>query len=634
MENKEKNLYDKNSIESLSPLEFTRLRPGVYAGDTTYSTQLLVEIVSNAVDEFRLGHGDKIEVKIDKDIVFVRDYGQGFIPNEFREDGKTILEAAFSVLNTSGKYREDGTYEGTSLGSFGIGSKITTFLSNWLNVETYRDGKFESIKFIEGVFDSRATGGTERDNHGTVVMWKPSEEFFTNTIVEIDKVKDLFKTITCLCPGLTIELNDNGNIISYFSQNGLDDLVNDLVKNKEIINNRFNMNFSEGKNKLDMILTYTSNYSLTLVPYVNTGLTEKGPHITQIKTLLTREFNKFFREKKWLKEKDENLSGDDLQEGMYIVFNITAPNVAYDAQVKSTVTKIDMSPFSQQISSELQKWFNKNEKEIKIIADKAITARKAREAAKKARDNARGVKKEKNKILNLPTKLVDSWSKNREKCELLISEGDSAAAGLIGARDGEFQAIFPIRGKIINLYKNSDEKVFANQEVINIIKALGLELDKKTNKMIYDKDRLRYGKIIMCCDADPDGQAIKNLLLTYFWSLCPELIINGHLYAAIPPLFRITTRKNEYIYLKDGEELEKYKKEHTGEKFAINRNKGLGEQDAEELSECLLDEKTRNVVQITVENVKNADNLFEIFMGTSVPPRREYILKYSEEAEI
>ena len=634
MENKEKNLYDKNSIESLSPLEFTRLRPGVYAGDTTYSTQLLVEIVSNAVDEFRLGHGDKIEVKIDKDIVFVRDYGQGFIPNEFREDGKTILEAAFSVLNTSGKYREDGTYEGTSLGSFGIGSKITTFLSNWLNVETYRDGKFESIKFIEGVFDSRTIGDTEKDNHGTVVMWKPSKEFFTNTIVEIDKVKDLFKTITCLCPGLTIELNDNGNIISYFSQNGLDDLVNDLVKNKEIINNRFNMNFSEGKNKLDMILTYTSNYSLTLVPYVNTGLTEKGPHITQIKTLLTREFNKFFREKKWLKEKDENLSGEDLQEGMYIVFNITAPNVAYDAQVKSTVTKIDMSPFSQQISNELQKWFNKNEKEIKIIADKAITARKAREAAKKARDNARGVKKEKNKILNLPTKLVDSWSKNREKCELLISEGDSAAAGLIGARDGEFQAIFPIRGKIINLYKNSDEKVFANQEVINIIKALGLDLDKKTNKMIYDKDKLRYGKIIMCCDADPDGQAIKNLLLTYFWSLCPELIINGHLYAAIPPLFRITTRKNEYIYLKDGEELEKYKKEHAGEKFAINRNKGLGEQDAEELSECLLDEKTRNVVQITVENIKNADNLFEIFMGTSVPPRREYILKYSEEAEI
>ena len=631
----DKKLYTRDSIESLSPLQFTRLRPGVYAGDTTYSTQLLVEIVSNAVDEFRLGHGNKIEVILDKDVITVRDFGQGFLVNEMREDGKTVLEAAFSVLNTSGKYREDGTYEGTSLGSFGIGSKITTFLSHWLEVSTYRDGKMEHIRFNEGVFEKRGIGDTPAGTPtGTWVQWQPSEEFFTNPTVEISKIKDLFKTITCLCPGLTIVLDDNGTKTNYYSEHGLNDLVDDFVKNKEVITNRFNMKFENGKNKMDMILTYTSNYSLNLVPYVNTGLTEKGPHITQIKTVLTREFNKFFREKKWLKEKDENLTGDDIQEGMYIVFNITAPNIAYDAQVKSTVTKIDMAPFNQALVDNLQHWFKNNEKEIRVIADKAINARKAREAAKRARDNARGTKKEKNKILNLPTKLVDSWSKDREKCELLISEGDSAAAGLIGARDGEFQAIFPIRGKIINLYKNSDERVFSNQEVVNIIKALGLELDKKTNKMIYDKDKLRYGKIIMCCDADPDGQAIKNLLLTYFWSLCPELIINGHLYAAIPPLFRITTRKNEYIYLKDGEELEKYKKEHAGEKFAINRNKGLGEQDAEELSECLLDEKTRNVVQITVENVKNADILFEIFMGTSVPPRREYILKYSEEAEI
>ena len=630
-----KGMYTKDSIESLDPLQFTRLRPQVYAGDTTYSTQLLVEIVSNAVDEFRLGHGNKIEVILDKDVITVRDFGQGFLVNEIREDGKTVLEAAFSVLNTSGKYREDGTYEGTSLGSFGIGSKITTFLSHWLEVSTYRDGKMEHIRFNEGVFEKRGIGDTPAGTPtGTWVQWQPSGEFFTNPTVEISKIKDLFKTITCLCPGLTIVLDDNGTKTNYYSEHVLNDLVDDFLKNKEVITNRFNMNFIEGKNKLDMVITYTSNYSLNLVPYVNTGLTEKGPHITQIKTVLTREFNKFFREKKWLKEKDENLTGDDIQEGMYIVFNITAPNIAYDAQVKSTVTKIDMTPFNQALVDNLQHWFKNNEKEIKVIADKAINARKAREAAKRARDNARGTKKEKNKILNLPTKLVDSWSKDREKCELLISEGDSAAAGLIGARDGEFQAIFPIRGKIINLYKNSDERVFSNQEVVNIIKALGLELDKKTNKMIYDKDKLRYGKIIMCCDADPDGQAIKNLLLTYFWSLCPELIINGHLYAAIPPLFRITTRKNEYIYLKDGEELEKYKKEHAGEKFAINRNKGLGEQDAEELSECLLDEKTRNVVQITVENVKNADILFEIFMGTSVPPRREYILKYSEEAEI
>ena len=442
-------LYTKDSIESLSPLEFTRLRPGVYAGDTTYSTQLLVEIVSNAVDEFRLGHGNKIEVKLNKDIISVRDYGQGFLANELREDGKTILEAAFSVLNTSGKYREDGTYEGTSLGSFGIGSKITTFLSHWLEVITYRDAEFEQIRFKEGVFENR-TNGTYNDKAltGTLVTWQPSEEFFTNTIVEISRIKDLFKTISCLCPGLTIELDDNGNKTTYYSTSGLNDLVDDAVKDKEIIDNRLVMNFENGKNKMDMVLTYTSNYSLTLVPYVNTGLTEKGPHITQVKTVLTREFNKFFKEKKWLKSTDENLSGDDLQEGMYIVFNITAPNISYDAQVKSTVTKIDMTPFTQAIVDTLQYWFKNNEKEVKIIADKAINARKAREAAKKARDNAREKNKKKEKVLKFDSKLADCFSKDRSKCEIYITEGDSASGNLKTARDNEFQAVMPVRGRL------------------------------------------------------------------------------------------------------------------------------------------------------------------------------------------
>jgi len=419
-------LYTKDSIESLDPLQFTRLRPGVYAGDTTYSTQLLVEIVSNAVDEFRLGHGNKIEVTIDKDIVIVRDYGQGFLVNEIRDDGKTVLEAAFSVLNTSGKYREDGTYEGTSLGSFGIGSKITTFLSHELHVCSWRDNKMESITFIEGVFEDRIIQDSppvsKFGKSGTEVSWRPSEEFFTHTEVEISKIKDLFKVISCLCPGLTILLNDNGKEEIFNSKNGLNDLVDEAVKNKEIIKNRFNMKFEEGKNKMDMVLTYTSNYSLNLIPYVNTGLTEKGPHITQIKTIITREFNKFFRDKRWLKEKDENLTGDDIQEGMYIVFNITAPNIAYDAQVKSTVTKIDMTPFTQVLADNLQIWFNSNEKEIKTIFDKAAAAKKAREAAKNARERVRETNKKKEKALKFDSKLADCYSKEREKCEIYIVE--------------------------------------------------------------------------------------------------------------------------------------------------------------------------------------------------------------------
>lgn len=494
-------LYDEKSIESLSPLEFTRLRPGVYAGDCTYSTQLLIEIFSNSVDEFNAGHGNVINVKIDKDIVTVEDFGQGFIVNSFREDNKTILEAAFSVLNTSGKYREDGSYEGTSLGSFGIGSKISNFLSNWLEVETRRDGKYEHIWFKEGVFDKRESGKWDKES-GTMVKWKASKEFFTHPEVEVNKIKTLFKTISCLCPGLTINLDNNGEKTTYYSSKGLNDLVDDYAKNKEIITNRLIVNYNKNKYKLDLVLTYTSNYSSLIVPYVNTGLTDSGAHITQLKTTLTREMNKYFREKGWLKEKEENLTGDDIQEGMYVIFNYTAPSVSYDAQVKSRITSIDTKPLIDGFSEALTIWLKNNEKEVKNIADKAIAARKAREAAKKAKDSVRNTNQKKKSLLNLPTKLVDCWSKNRQDCELLIAEGDSAASGLIGARDGEFQACFPIRGKIINLFKNTDEKVFANQEVVNIIKALGLDLDTKTKKLIYDKNKLRYGKILMCCDAN------------------------------------------------------------------------------------------------------------------------------------
>ena len=566
-------LYTKDSIESLLPLEFTRLRPQVYAGDCTYSTQLLVEIVSNAVDEFRLGHGNKIEVNINGDEISVRDYGQGFICNEFREDGTTILEAAFSVLNTSGKYREDGTYEGTSLGSFGIGSKITTFLSHWLRVKTMRDNEWEEVYFKEGVFSSRSQGAGGVS--GTLVEWKPSEEFFTHTEVEINKIKSLFKTISCLCPGLTIKLNNNGELTTYYSEHGLNDLVDEAVKNNEIINNRFNMQFAQDKYKMDMVLTYTSNYSSTIVPYVNTGLTESGPHITQVKTLLTRELNKFFRDKGWLKDKDENLTGDDIQEGLYIVFNMTAPNVGYDAQVKSRVTKIETSVFTQAIAENLRYWLESDEKEIKVIAEKAINAKKAREAAKKARETARGMNKKKNdKALKFDSKLADCYSKNRMECEIYITEGDSASGNLKMARNNEFQAVMPIRGKVLNTQKATLDKIKKNAEIMTMIDAFGLKADPKTMKLAYNKDDLRYGKIIIMSDADVDGAHIKNLLYTFFWNFCPQLVIDGYIYAGVPPLYKITEGKDKYIYLKDDKALEEYRASHKGKKYVVGRMKG------------------------------------------------------------
>ena len=507
---KDKTLYTEESIQSLSPLEFTRLRPGVYCGSTEYSTQLLIEIFSNAVDEARLNHGNKIEVKINNNICSIRDYGQGFLVNSFRDDGKTILEAAFSVLNTSGKYSDDGAYAGTSLGSFGIGSKITTYLSHWLHVITYRDNKFEEIYFKEGIFEKRLLGDT-KEFSGTYVEWEPSEEFFTHPEVNVNELKTLFKTIAALCPGLTINLDDNGNKTTYFSKNGISDLVDEAVEGKELIRNRFVMNYQNDKNKIDMVMTYTSNYSMNLIPYVNTGLTANGPHISQIKSLLTREFNKFFRDKKWLKEKEENLSGEDIQEGLYIIFNITAPNVAYDAQVKTRVTKLEMTPFTSAIAEELRVWFTANEKDIKMIADKALGARKARLAAQKARENAREGQKKKEKALKFDSKLTDCYSKDRKKCEIYITEGDSASGNLIQARNNEFQAILPVRGKILNTHKATLDKIQKNAEIMNMIDAFGLEVDLKTMKVTYDPNKLRYGKIIIMSDADVNIPAYERL---------------------------------------------------------------------------------------------------------------------------
>ena len=631
----DKKLYTTDSIESLSPLAFTRLRPGCYAGDTTYSTQLLVEIVSNAIDEFRLGHGSQIDVTIDKDVISVRDYGQGFIPNSFRDDGKTILEAAFSVLNTSGKYREDGTYEGTSLGSFGIGSKITTYLSHWLDVATCRDGQIEFIHFKEGEFHTRTKSALgafpDTKQSGTFVKWQPSEDFFTNPEVDIKAVKSLFKTITCLCPGLTINLTCNGENTKYYSEKGLVDLVNDGVKDKEILDRRFIMKFEQDKYKMDLVLTYTSNYNLTLIPYVNTGLTESGPHIAMIKTTITRTFNNFIREKKWLKDDEENLSGEDFQEGMYLVFNITAPGVSYDAQVKSRVVKVNMAPFTSALSEQLNVWLGANAKDVKIIVDKALLARKAREKAKKAKEAVRASEEKKTKALKFDSKLADCYGKDRSKCEIYITEGDSASGNLKTARNNEFQAVMPVRGKILNCQKAPLDKIQKNAEIMTMIEAFGLTVDTKNMKITYRPEDLRYGKIIIMSDADVDGSHIKNLFYTFIWNFCPELIQDGYIYAGVPPLYKVTIGK-KYKYIKNDEELEKFRAEHQGEKYLVNRMKGLGEMDVDETEETLTDPEQRIIKQITIDDVKAADKLFEDLMGTAITPRKKFIQEHSAEA--
>ena len=618
MENK--NLYKDDSIQSLSPREFTRLRPGVYSGSTDYSTQLLIEIVSNAIDEFQVGNGNIINVDYKDDgSCRVEDFAQGFPVNVMREDGETVLQASFDVLNTSGKFSDDGIYEGTALGLNGIGSKLTNFLSKTLSVKTVRDGKFECINFIDGIFKNRTTGKSN-EHTGTIVEWTPDPQFFNHAEIDINKVKELFKVLTCLCPGLTINLTHNEKEkIEYKSKNGLNDLVDDKVKDTEIINNRLNINYVEGKNKLDLVLTYTNNYSLNMISYVNTGDTDAGPHITQIKTIVTREFNKFFREKKWLKEKDENLDGTAIQEGMLIAFNITTSGVAYDAQTKSRIVKLDMTPFTGIIAENIQNWLSVNEKDIKIIFDKAIAAKRAAAAAKKARDAARNLKpKEKGlkaKML-LSNKFTDCKSKDPSQRNLLLVEGQSAAGSVIEARNTLTDCVYQLRGKILSVLKCDKARIFDNQELSDIIRVIGAGFDKD-----FDVNKMNFDKIVITSDQDSDGMAIELLLITFFFTYMRPLVEAGKLYRAVTPLYIITTKK-EKIYCYSEQEFEDWKN-NTKEKYEVAHCKGLGEVNAEVLKDICFEHQRYK--RITVSDALATKNLLEVLEGSAVAPRKQFI---------
>lgn len=631
-----KDLYSSDSIESLDPLSFTRLRPGVYCGNTEYSTQLVVELFSNALDEHNLGHGNKIKITIEEDnIITVEDEGQGFLVNEMREDGKTVLEASFSVLNTSAKYSEDGVYGSCALGLNGVGSKICVFLSHFTEVKTCRDGEYEHIWFEEGVFSKRELGVCDPDVSGTWVKFQPSEEFFDHPEPNIKELKRMFHEICCLCPKLEVDFN--GKIISH--SEGLENLVKEKIGSSDLaLTSSLLFQEKQDKYELSCGLCYSSGNGTTIVPYVNYGLTDSGPHIVAAKTCLTRTINKWAKEQGILGEKDKNLEGSALQEGMILVFNLVSPGVSYDAQTKSRIVNNDFVSFiNEALGKHLEIWLDNNPQDGRVIVEKALLARKAAEAAKKAREavRAKADKSKADKVFKMPTTLTDCWSKNRKECELLIAEGKSAASGLVASRDSKTQAVYGVRGKMISALKTTPAALMKNQEVNNLVQALGLECDSTTAKMKYDESKLRYGKIIACADADPDGKAIENLLFNILWFMCPELIVNGHVWSAVPPLFRITTKANEYIYCRDEKELQE-KKQKIGEKniLSINRNKGLGEQDSEELAECLLEPKTRNIVQLSVDDFGLAEGTFQLLYGKEVAARLQFLNEHLEEANI
>lgn len=633
------NNYKATDIKSLDYFEHIRKYPGMYIGskDAKGLLHCVKEILSNSIDEYLNGAGSTITVELLKNNgIRITDDGRG-IPHGKHSSGCSTLQACFGIANTGGKFDNATGQTGynTSGGEHGTGGKAVNALSKKMIVTTSREGLKEIVEFSKGQFISHNEEKIDPNITGTSVEFYPDSTVLETIVFDVAAIRAMIQEFSFLCKGLKfIFITEDGKTEEFYSEHGLFDFMTYLNKDKNLITSPMYFEQEEDKFKLEVAIAYNSSYSSTVKLYTNNIPQEKGTHLTGFKTAWTAGLNAFARENKLLKEKETNLTGSDYEEGMVLILNFKMIDPVFKGQNKEELSSSEGRTYVQKLTSAAMKeLFFTNKKDLKTVIDKALNARKARAAAKKARDAVREPKGKKDKLLNLPTKLVDAWSTKRNTCELLIVEGDSAAAGLIGARDSEYQAVFPIRGKLINLYKNTSDKVFSNQEVINIIKAIGLEMDNKSHKLVYDASKLRYGKIILAADADPDGQAIRNLLLTFFWSICPELLTKGHIYVAIPPLFRITTKKNQYIYLRDGIELEEYKIQHNGESYLVSRNKGLGEQDPEELGQCLLEPETRNVQQIIVSDYNETSKLFDIFMGTAVPPRRAYILEHSEEAE-
>ena len=625
--------YTEDSIQKLDPLSFTRLRPDTYLGSNEDSTQLVREIITNCYDEFLAGNCSEIWVAYDEkeNIVTIQDNGQGIIPNVEKEDGRTILEMVYGDINTSGKYdKSDTAVYKTSTGAFGIGASLTCFLSHWLDATTWRNGEYETVSFSEGKFASRDSGTCPKKQHGVKVVFQPSEEFFRSAKPDLNALRKEFFNMSCVCAGLKIHFEDK----EYYHPNGLKDLMNEKIENEvTLFDSPFAFTVEKDRQYLDFIMSCTSKSKSEIDCFCNYSIVEAGTPITAVKSCITRVFNKWGKENGILEK--GNLSGTDIQEGMNIIFNLASPNIRYDSQTKVRVTSTEDNEFiNSMLSERLEIWLDNNPKSGEVVLEKAIVARKAAEAAKKARAAVKNKAGKKDKAFKLPTTLSDAWSKNRQKCELFICEGKSAASGLIEAKDSETQAVYGVRGKMLSVLKTTPDKIVKNQEINNILQALGLDYNPQNGKCKYDKNKLRYGKIIAAADADFDGFAIENLLFNILWYLCPDLIIEGHVYSAVPPLYRVTTKKNEYIYLRDDKALEEYKKEHSKNIQFIGREKGLGEMDSEELSHCLLEPENRNLYQLVVSDIGQTDMMFEDLYGRKVEPRVKFLAEHLEEARV
>lgn len=624
--------YDENDIQVLEGLEAVRRRPGMYIGSTGPKGlhHLVYEVVDNSIDEALAGYCKNILVIINRDnSITVEDDGRGIPVKIHPKVGKPAVEVALTMLHAGGKFGGQG-YK-VSGGLHGVGVSVVNALSEWLEVEVKRDGRVYYQRYQRGQAITPLTEGGEVSSTGTKITFKPDRKVFEEIEFNYETLSQRLRELAFLNRGLRIELIDKrenrSNVFQF--EGGIVSFVEYLNRKKDVLHkDPIYIQMEKDNCHVEIALQYNTTYVENIFSYANNiNTVEGGTHLSGFKAALTRTINDYARKYNLLKENNENLTGEDIREGLTAVISVKLLDPQFEGQTKTKLGNSEMRGIVDSIVSEgLSMFLEENPSVARKIVEKAISAARAREAARKAKELTR----RKNALENtsLPGKLADCTEKDPQNAELYLVEGDSAGGSAKQGRDRKFQAVLPLRGKIINVEKARLDKILANEEIRAIITAMGTGIGDE-----FDIKRARYGKCILMTDADVDGSHIRTLLLTFFYRYMQPLIEEGYIYIAQPPLFKVKKGKNEY-YVYNEKELNTLLEKIGKDGIAVQRYKGLGEMNPEQLWETTMNPKTRTILKVTLEDAIEADEVFTILMGDKVEPRREFIEAHAKEVRV
>ena len=635
--------YKADQIQVLEGLEAVRKRPGMYIGSVSVRGlhHLVYEIVDNSVDEALAGYCKNIYVTIEPgNIICVEDDGRGIPVDIHPKTGLSAAETVYTVLHAGGKFGGDSGYK-VSGGLHGVGSSVVNALSEWTEVTIQRDGGIFQMSFERGktVQTLKRIGDSKKT--GTKVRFLADSTIFETLQYEYEVLENRFREMAFLTKGLKIVIEDKREETpkkaEFHFEGGLNSFVEYLNKNKETLHPKPIYIEKDGEFPVEVAIQYTTSYSENIYTFVNNINTiEGGTHLEGFKRALTKVFNDYAKAKNFLKEKDNNLQGDDIREGITAVISVKVKEPQFEGQTKTKLGNSEVSGIVQSMVNENLSYFlEENPQVAKAILEKCISAARAREAARKARELVR--KKNSLETATLPGKLADCSSKNAEECEVYIVEGDSAGGSAKQGRDRKFQAILPLWGKMLNVEKARADKIYGNDKLNPVILAVGAGIGAD-----FDITKIRYGKVIIMADADVDGAHIRTLLLTFFFRYMRPLIENGNVYLAQPPLFKLSKKGMEDIYCYTDEDLDNQfkvlaEKGISRDQVGIQRYKGLGEMNPEQLWETTMDPERRTLVKVTMDDAIAADKIFTLLMGDEVSPRREFIeqnAKYVKNLDI